>query len=100
MGVSLVLLSVRASRRTPMAKKTTEELRAEAVDLGIEVNEEWSYSELLAEVKAATSESVEVPDREVVEAPAPDPEPDPAAETTSVVGPRGYRFDSLGRFTG
>jgi len=79
-----------------MAKKSTEELRAEAENLGIEVDEEWSYSELLAEVKAATSDEVHVPDPE----PESEPEPEPAAETTPVVGPRGYRFDSLGRFTG
>ena len=72
-----------------MAKKSTEELRAEAEDLGIEVDEEWSYSELLSNVKSVTAD--EDP---------PEPEPEPAAETAPGGGMRGYPFDSLGRFTG
>lgn len=104
-----------------MGKKSTGQLLEDAAELGVEVDEDWSYSELLAAVKEADVE----PDDELTEQPA-DPEsahpeepvtspadelveepadPGPSNPKEPVTSPlesprRDFPFDELGRYTG
>ena len=81
-----------------MGKKSTDQLLAEAAELGVEVDEDWSYSELLAAVKEADVEPVDEP----VEKPA---DPDSARPKERITSPPGsprrtFPFDELGRYVG
>ena len=81
-----------------MGKRTTAELLEDAADLGVEVDEDWSYSELLAAVKEADVE----PEDEPIEQPA---DPESAHPKERIVSPPGsprrtFPFDELGRYIG
>ncbi len=98
MGRTLVLLSVRAPEVHTVAKKSTEELQDEATDLGIAVNEEWSYSELLEVVKVAREEFNGPEDIEGV--PVPEPEPETVINPEARPPRPKHGFDALGRYVG
>lgn len=77
-----------------MGKRTTAELLEEAAELGVEVDEDWGYSDLLSAVKGADVESSEEPEDPVSEPELPDTRSEP------IPSRRTFPFDELGRYTG
>lgn len=83
-----------------VAKKTKDELLAESYELGLNLDPESDYSDVLAAVKDARESSTPTPDAEEIAADDEEELIVDEAPREAPVSRGGYPFDALGNYIG